>query len=221
MNKYIVIGDIHGCGKTLVKLLDRLEAYPDRKIIFIGDYIDRGPNSAIALDTAIKLADERDCVFLRGNHEEMMLDAFERQSPGNWTINGGMQTMISLRLTSLREEIPHPYKDFLESTLMYHDTEEYFFVHAGLPAERKIADMLQDESDVQSMLWERTHLDSEYQVWEKTVVFGHTPVPEPIITEKMIGIDTGCVFHSRKGLGKLTALLLPERETIQVENCEF
>jgi serine/threonine protein phosphatase 1 len=221
LSKYIVIGDIHGCGKTLAKLIEQLKPYTDRKLIFIGDYIDRGANSALALDVAMKASERWECIYLRGNHEQMMLDAFINKAPTMWTFNGGMQTMISLKIQSVNDGIPEPYFSFFLQTLMYYDTDEYFFVHGGLPAEKKISEMLQNEEDIGSMLWERSHLNSDFQVWEKKVVFGHTPFVEPLITDKMIGIDTGCVFRSHEGLGNLTAILLPENKIIQIKNCEF
>ncbi len=220
MKKYIAIGDIHGCGKTLQKLLNRLQKYDDRIFVFIGDYIDRGPNSKLVFDSIMKFAEQNDCVFLKGNHELMMEEAFDRKFAGYWTRNGGLQTMISMGIKNVQSDMPEPYGSFVKDTLLYYDAEDYFFVHAGLPPMATINQVLENK-DLESMLWERSHIDAPKVNWEKPVVFGHTPLSKPMLDGYKIGIDTGCVFHNNPDLGKLTALLLPEKEIIQEKYSEF
>ena len=91
-----------------------------------------------------------------------------------------------------------------------------FFVHAGLKPHLTIEENL-EQNDEKVFMWEREHLGSESFSWEKTVVCGHTPRPEPINRDKLILIDTGCVYHMQPGMGRLTAVRLPEREFIDVE----
>jgi hypothetical protein len=79
-----------------------------------------------------------------------------------------------------------------------------------------VAESLDDGKEIDKFLWERSHLNSMEKPWEKTVIFGHTPRPEPVQDSKMIGIDTGCVYQ-RVGYGKLTAVKLPEKEFVQQE----
>lgn len=74
----IAIGDIHGCAITMDALLDRIQPGPDDTLIFIGDYIDRGPDSKGVIDRLIRLREEQECVFLRGNHEELLLGYLDR-----------------------------------------------------------------------------------------------------------------------------------------------
>jgi serine/threonine protein phosphatase 1 len=66
-------------------------------------------------------------------------------------------------------------------------------------------------------LWERGHLEADAFAWEKPVVCGHTPRPDPINRDKLLMIDTGCVYHMQPGMGTLTAVRLPEREFVEVE----
>lgn len=211
----MAIGDIHGCCRTMEKLLDRLTEYPGRTFVFIGDYIDRGPCSRQAVDRVMEFAQRHYCIFLRGNHEQMLLDALQTGDYSLWSMNGGGTTLDSYDATPDHPELPPSHMQFYRSTRMYYDTPDYFFVHAGLPAELSVAETLQHErSYYQEFLWDRSHLETATNNWEKTVVFGHTPVPEPLIGTNKIGIDTGCVFKGL-GLGTLTAVLLPEQEFIR------
>lgn len=212
--KYVAIGDIHGCLESLKSLIGKLEPYTDRQFIFIGDYIDRGPHSKEVVDYLLNLQQEVDCVFLRGNHEQMLLKAIQQDQPKLWLMNGGRATLKSYGLQDLSQSLPEPHVAFYQQTKMFFETRDYFFVHGGISPAKTIKESLQNEAEVQEYLWERSHLDAFETPWEKTVVFGHTPRPHPINKEKMIGIDTGCVFD-RMGYGKLTAVKLPEEEFIQ------
>lgn len=213
--KYLAIGDIHGCLQSLKGLLEKLSEYRDEyTFIFVGDYIDRGPDSKGVVEHLITFKEEQDCIFLRGNHEQMLLEAYFNDNLDMWLMNGGKSTLASYNATYDNLNFPADHLDFYRSTKMYFDTEDYFFVHAGLSPVKSIAESLMDEEHVVKFLWERSHLNSFETPWEKTVVFGHTPRPHPIRKPKMIGIDTGCVYDSL-GYGKLTAVLLPEEEFVQ------
>ncbi len=213
-SKYIAIGDIHGCFHSMKALLEKLEPFYDRQFVFVGDYIDRGPGSKQVVDYLLEFRERVDCVFLRGNHEQMLLDALHHNKKDLWFMNGGRATIESYESEGREMKLPDSHKEFYENTRLYYDTENYFFVHAGLSPARTIADSIEDENEVQEFLWERSHLNAFETPWEKTVVFGHTPRPKPIQKENMIGIDTGCVFD-RVGYGKLTAVKLPEEEFLQ------
>ncbi|HEX6981793.1 MAG TPA: metallophosphoesterase family protein [Balneolaceae bacterium] len=211
--KYIAIGDIHGCYQSLEALLNKLEAHTDRQFIFIGDYVDRGPASQKVVEHLMELQQQVDCVFLRGNHEQMLLDAFNEGQFKLWMANGGKTTLKSYGIDRFGS-LPGNHLEFYNQTKLYYDTEDYFFVHAGLSAAKTIKESLQDEEEVEGFLWERSHLNAFETPWEKKVVFGHTPRPQPIRKNGMLGIDTGCVFD-KVGYGKLTAVKLPEEEFIQ------
>lgn len=162
----------------------------------------------------LELKEQRDCIFLRGNHEQMLLDATERGNAGLWLHNGGDTTLRSYGLEPGKLDFPEEHMDFFRSTKLYHETADYFFVHAGLPAFQTIEQSLNDPEAIRDFLWTRDHIRAVETMWEKTVVFGHTPSKSPIHRLNMIGIDTGCVYSSF-GYGKLTALILPQESFIQ------
>lgn len=211
--KYLAIGDIHGCVESMKSLLKQISHHNDREFIFVGDYIDRGPDSKGVVDYLLEYQKQQDCIFLRGNHEQMLLDAYLQNDIDLWLMNGGKSTLESYEATFREFNLPEKHLEFYKNTRLYYDTLNFFFVHAGISPAKTIEQALQDESK-KEFLWERSHLNAHEIPWEKTVVFGHTPRPHPILKKKMIGIDTGCVYES-VGYGKLTAVLLPEVEFIQ------
>lgn len=214
MNKSIIaIGDIHGCVRSLEALWKKLKPYKDCTHVFVGDYIDRGPDSKGVIDFLLKAKNERDVVFLQGNHEYMLLNSLETGNSKNWMLNGGKSTLSSYNVNSVIN-LPDSHIDFYIGTQLYYETDDYFFVHAGAPAGQSLDESKKDDHSKEYFLWGRDHLDAFETPWEKTVVFGHTPRENPIRKPKMIGIDTGCVYN-KTGLGKLTAAVLPETKFIQ------
>ncbi|MDR8392384.1 serine/threonine protein phosphatase [Aliifodinibius sp. S!AR15-10] len=213
-NKFIVIGDIHGCLESLNALLGKLAKYDDRTIVFIGDYIDRGPDSKGVVDLLLEYRQDHDCIFLRGNHEQMLLDAIRKDGVNLWLTNGGRSTLRSYGTNDRELDLPEEHIKFYYNTQIYYDTPDYFFVHAGLAPHKTIEESIANKKEHVEFLWERSHLNAFETSWEKKVVFGHTPRPHPLQKEKMLGIDTGCVYQSL-GYGKLTAALLPEEKFIQ------
>lgn len=213
-HNYLAIGDIHGCPRSLEALLDKLTEHDDRQFVFIGDYVDRGPDSKGVVDLLLDFQKQHNCVFLRGNHEQMLMDAVEYGDLDMWLMNGGRATLESYQSDDDEIDLSKEHLDFYKKTRLYYDTPEYFFVHAGISPAKTIRQCLEDEDEVKKFLWERSHLNAFETPWEKTIVFGHTPRPFPIRKNKMLGIDTGCVYDSL-GYGKLTAVLLPEVEFIQ------
>ncbi len=211
----IAIGDIHGCVRTLEALLDRLALTADDHLVFVGDYVDRGPDSKRVIDRLLALQRERSCVFLRGNHEALMLNYLDQGEYDLWRINGGIATLSSYLNSDRTLHIPEDHLAFIRETRLYYDTPSFFFVHAGLKPDLTIADNLEEATE-DVFLWERSHLKASTLAWEKTVVCGHTPRPEPLNAPKLINIDTGCVYHMHPGLGHLTAVRLPERIFVQV-----
>lgn len=211
----IAIGDIHGCAKTLDALLDRLELTSDDHLIFVGDYIDRGPDSKGVIDRLIALKEEHECTFLRGNHEALMLGYFDMGAFNLWRVNGGIQTLQSYVDGDSEIEIPEEHTQFVRDTEMYYETDDFLFIHAGLKPDLTIEENL-DRFGEDVFLWEREHLRAEELAWEKPVVCGHTPQPQPVNRDKLILIDTGCVYHMQPGMGRLTAVRLPEREFVDI-----
>lgn len=224
---WYAIGDVHGCLRTLDALLDRLAEdaggtlRPDDVLVFVGDYVDRGPASADVLDRMIELEAASVegtgpcCVFLRGNHDQMMLDYAEGTGDADlWWVNGGRTTLESYEKRG-EHRLPSAHIEFLRRTELVADGVGFAFVHAGLDTRRSVADNLADP-DPRIALWTRQHLDADLSAWEKPVVCGHTPVEEPIDTPHLLAIDTGAVFVHRPGLGRLTAVSLPDRRFLSV-----
>jgi len=210
----VVIGDIHGCAKTLERLWEKLQPYEDRMHIFVGDYIDRGEDSKGVIDFLLSVRDQRSCVFLKGNHEEMLLRATEPDRFELWLRNGGKATMRSYGYPATVEDLPSTHRTFFEETVLCCDLPSFFVVHAGIPHNVTIDTVMQTDEYNDYMLWDREHLNVFETAWEKTVIFGHTARAYPIRKEKMLGIDTGCVYDA-PGFGKLTAVVLPEMTFVQ------
>lgn len=219
---YIAIGDIHGCLTPLQRLIETLNPKPTDTLVFLGDYVDRGPNTKGVIDYLIELRQTYSCVFLLGNHEVLMLDYIAGLLPvTDWERNGGLATLDSYTDNGT-VQIPDSHLDFLKACLPYFDTPDYFFVHGGLKPFRTIEDNLRYMTTLE-LVWERSHLDDEVlnaadYKWEKTVVCGHTPIPRPIVLDKLIAIDTGCVYNYHSHFGRLTAISLPEKHITQVDN---
>jgi len=210
------IGDIHGCVNTLNLLLEKIEPGADDHLVFIGDYVDRGPNTKAVIERLIRLQGECECTFLRGNHEEMMLDFLDFRESELWHINGGDATLASYVAGTDNYDIPEEHETFIRATVAYWNEPDFFFVHAGLKPHLTIEENLVHHSS-EVFLWERSHLAAKELAWEKPVVCGHTPQREPIDRPLLICIDTGCVYMSYPGYGVLTAVRLPERDMIQVK----
>ncbi len=216
------VGDIHGRDDLLARLLDQIEAdAKDRGschnvLIFLGDYVDRGLQSKDVLDrlTGARLPGF-DYVFLRGNHEQAMLQFLDDAAFGKtWKYYGGLETLHSYGVTELTrtddpaaferarerfvEALPAAHLNFLKSLMLSAEFGGYFFAHAGVrpgvPLHRQI------EED---LLWIREgFLDSD-RAFGKIVVHGHTPREEAVVKANRIGVDTGAYMT-----GLLTAVVL-------------
>ncbi len=205
MKKIFAVGDIHGCFDKLRVLMDKIDIDFDRDIlVFLGDYIDRGPDSFEVVKYLINLKKRmREIVFLKGNHEEMLEGYLSGSDRLFFLANGGRQTLESYMNQSrngLTSPIPHEHLDFFETLPLYYQTDNYIFVHAGL--RNKVPLEMQESHD---LLWIRdSFIRSKYD-FGKRVIFGHTPFPEPLIQPNKIGIDTGACYGN-----KLTCVKLPE-----------
>lgn len=216
------VGDIHGRADLLDQIMQRIihdsnAAAPAREtiLVFVGDYIDRGPDSAGVLDRLIKLkSDERFTTYLlKGNHEVMFLDFLAEPSAFfQWAANGGVTTLESydidviasrdespqrLRQTALAA-VPDSHLLLLRSLENSRTIGDYMFAHAGVRPGVPL-----DEQREEDLVWIRQpFLDFEGD-FGKTIIHGHTPVQEPDIRANRIDIDT-LAWRS----GVLTALVL-------------
>ena len=198
-----VIGDIHGCLRPLKRLLAMIAPQPGDEVIFIGDYIDRGPQSREVVEYLLTLKSR--CVFLMGNHERMLLDYLDgKDDDGIYLSNGGMATLRSYGDDFAR--IPQAHISFFRSLRPMYETPEFLFVHAGI---RPMVPL--DKQQLDDLVWIRQEFFQFIGRFPKPVVFGHTPLRQVLLLPDRIGIDTGCVYG-----GKLTCLKLPGRQIIQV-----
>jgi len=206
MSSY-VIGDIHGCYESLKRLIDNIPLSTNDKLIFLGDYIDRGPNSKEVIDFLIQLSKNYECIFVRGNHEQMLLDYVqEGKNLQLWYLNGAGAT---LRSYGGIEKIPESHLEFFRSTRFYHIIDEKFFVHAGVKP-----GVLLENQRKSDFLWIRDEfIYSKNPLPGFIVIFGHTPFEKPLIQPDKIGLDTGCVYG-----GKLSCMCLESGRIFEV-NC--
>lgn len=213
-------GDIHGRSDLLKQMFTVIDADMERNPasrsieVFLGDYIDRGPDSAHTLDLLLDRSLYRETVFLKGNHEAYFLEVL--RDPGKldeWRQFGGLQTLMSYGIQpsinpgaseqtelirSLTEILPVDHLRFLENLKPSFVCGDFFFVHAGVRPGIPLKE--QHEAD---LLWIRSEfLDSE-EDFGKFIVHGHTPVREPDIRPNRINIDTGAY-----ATGKLTLLTI-------------
>jgi serine/threonine protein phosphatase 1 len=214
----LAFGDIHGHYDETKKLVELVKPDNHDTLVFIGDYIDRGKQSFEVIEYILELKQQYNCVFLKGNHEEMFMDYMSGIDNDLYLYNGGDATILSYsdhgfdisQYTHYTDrEFPETHMDFIANLKLYHEDEKYIFVHAGLfpseiPLEKQSQNML---------LWVREPFISSKQSFGKKVIFGHTPFREPLNMENKIGIDTGIAYG-----GKLTCVILPDEKFISVKN---
>lgn len=207
-----VIGDIHGCHRSLTQLLPLVLHRADT-LVFLGDYVDRGPQSQAVIATILSLQRARGRVIaLLGNHDFLFLQYLRGKDSSLFLQVGGRQTLASYDLSPTADQdeqarsIPPEHLAFLHSLPLYWQDQHALYVHAGLQPGRHLS-----QQTPQWCLWAREQFIHTRYDFGKPVVFGHTVFTEPLMTANRIGIDTGAVYG-----GRLTALLLPQRELISV-----
>ena len=211
MQRIFAVGDIHGCYEKLCALMDKIPLNMEQdQLLFIGDYIDRGPGSIEVLDYLIDLKKRLPgIIFLKGNHEDMLQNYLDGNDRFTYLLNSGQQTLDAyLNKQDASEDYPVPsaHLEFLSELRLYYQTENYIFVHAGMRDKVPLESQLETD-----LLWIRDEfIYSDYD-FGKRVVFGHTPFKEPLVQTNKIGIDTGAVYGNR-----LTCVQLPEMKFFSV-----
>ena len=224
------IGDIHGCLKQLIslqkKILNTKEFQKGNDLlIYIGDYIDRGPNTKDVINLILKLQKEKvNSIFLMGNHEQVMIDfLFNKINNLKYWLNlGADQTFKSYKIevaefikdgfgddtidrlrSVLLNELSDEHIHFLKNLRLFYSVGNYLFVHAGINPEKTLKD--QDKMD---LLWSRSDkfFDKNFK-FEKIIVHGHTPEEKVINFPYRINVDIGCFFS-----GKLSCVCLNDKD---------
>lgn len=217
--RIFAFGDIHGCHRKLAVLLHRLPYDPQRDtLVFLGDYINRGPESRQVLETLLEL--ERTCqntVFLMGNHEQALLDYTSHGDPE--ALRGlramGIETTVESYNSSMRKLVdlscmPIAHRDFLRRLQFSYLYDDYVFTHADISEEMQDAMAYggplphPNAHDLPGLLASRRLGREDTSIRNCRIIFGHLPFRYPLVREDRIGIDTGAVYGNL-----LTAVELP------------
>lgn len=198
MPRYIVITDIHGELRKLESVLSKIKTHPDDIFVFMGDYIDRGPDSKGVVEKVIAQSQTHKCIYLIGSHEYAYMHSQndEYYSFLFWNY-GGPATVKSY---GSFENIDKIHGDFFRSLKFYHLTDKYLFVHAGINP----AYPLEQQDEVDLVYIRGKFIYSKHNLPQK-IIFGHTEFEKPYIDEGKIGIDLGCGKYKN---AKLCALIL-------------
>ncbi|MCA9175547.1 MAG: serine/threonine protein phosphatase [Planctomycetales bacterium] len=232
MTRHLAIGDIHGCFDAL-QALERFVGFrEDDVIVTLGDYVDRGPKSCHVLDWLLHLDRSGRLRPLRGNHEIIMVDAFQEDAPlQDWFRVGGDATLRSYSPfdefgdAGTFADVPDAHWDFLTARLLpYYETDTHFFVHANA-----YPDLALDDQPGHMLYWERFD-DPPRHESGKIMICGHTSQSSgiPVTNGSAVCIDT-CAYgggwlsclHVESGLiwqanerGETRRLWLEEVETV-------
>jgi serine/threonine protein phosphatase 1 len=216
------VGDVHGRADLLKQLFSRIDEdlkdHPvaDTMHVFLGDYIDRGQDSAAVLDLLIERANTHQMACLKGNHELYLSEFLENPSIlGAWAQYGALPTLASYGLTpkinagfkeqadlaaGLCNAMPKSHAKFLAGLKLCFTCGDFFFAHAGVRPGTPLSRQLEED-----LLWIRDDFLLHEEPFEKIIVHGHTPVKEPDVRKNRINIDTGAY-----ATGRLTCLKLEE-----------
>ncbi len=218
------ISDIHGCYNTFVHLLEQeIKLQYNDELYLLGDYIDRGPDSKKVIDHIMQLKEEGYQVHpLRGNHEDMLLNAFISERDNEFWINfGGNTTLESFGVEDVTE-LPEKYVDFFRQLDFFVKLDDYLLVHAGFNFE-----VIDPFKDVHAMMWVRNFEPNKLFTGNRTIVHGHTPTPIIDIWQSLqadpllvVSIDAGCAHIHKEEMGFLAALNLDTLQLHSVENMD-
>ncbi len=215
------IGDIHGRADLLQGIHDRIAAdardnpAPETRVIYLGDYVDRGPSSREVVEMLIARATGLPTTHLKGNHEAMLLQFLEDTTIGpEWYAYGGLATLASYGVNprsegnaetqlvaaqrELLDKFPASHREFLAGLSTHVSFGDYFFVHAGVRPGVPLA-----QQQVSDLIWIREAFLESPDFHGKIVVHGHSYRSEPELLANRIGIDTGAY-----ATGRLTCLVL-------------
>ncbi len=199
-----VIGDIHGCLDEMRYLLEGLPLQRGDRIVFLGDYIDRGPDSCGVISHLLELqtANDHTMVFLKGNHEDMLLAylGLGGHYGDMFLYNGGATTLASYGIidfgapaAEIAAQLPSSHLQFVANLETFFVIKPFFCVHAGIHPLKSLNQ--QDESE---MLWIRNEFILKPHSLPFTVLFGHTPQSEVFFDlPYKIGLDTGLVYGNK------------------------
>lgn len=203
--RYFVIGDVHGRFKRLVDVLKQIESFKtsDNQIVFLGDYVSRGPESRKVLTLVKELVDSGQAVAIKGNHDDMMVKCYRdpvSEESFWWKHNYLKKTNQSYHsLKGWDSELYKEHVMFIESMPLWYTTETFYFSHSG---------------DPKDPLWGRPpDQDLSVGVYPLYNIHGHTPRPSPFIGKYRANLDTGAAWEN----GRLTCGIWDEGSKQLVE----
>lgn len=214
MPRTYALSDLHGCLDKLARLVARCRSDAGSKptrFVFLGDFIDRGPDSRGVLEFVMTMQDHDpgQVICLCGNHEDLALAAID--DPGEidqWVAyNGGDKALRSYGV-SAPSELPARHVDWMRALATHHDDGRRFFVHAGVNPSRAL-----DHQDRHDLLWIREPFLSDARDYGRFIVHGHTPVKggQPDLRNNRVNIDTATVMG-----GPLTAAVFDDHSSAPI-----
>jgi len=216
--RQFVIGDVHGCLEELVALVEGLPLERGDTLVFLGDYVDRGPNSRGVVDFILHLRGrgEYEIRCLKGNHEDMLLSfvGLGGNHGDMFLFNGGFATLTSYEVNAtgnpsaggaqFLSALPASHRDFFASLDPYCFLGEFLCVHAGIQPLRSWEEQVEEE-----MLWIRQEFIQNEHPFPNTILFGHTPMQEVFFhLPYKVGLDTGLVYGNRLSCLEVTGKTL-------------
>lgn len=208
------IGDIHGRADLLREVTGKIDAHLQKKPcsrhirIFLGDYVDRGPDSRGVIDNLIEIEQRTEAIFLKGNHETFIAEFIDNPKIlPTWRSLGGLETLASYGvLSSLNADpeqqrqlanqfstaLPLSHFQFFDRLRSSFSFDGIFFAHAGIRPGMPLASQMEND-----LIWIRNEFLEHHGLFEKMVVHGHTPVRMPDVQPNRINIDTGAYVTGR------------------------
>jgi serine/threonine protein phosphatase 1 len=217
-SRLFIVGDIHACPTELETLIHSLPLDKEDRLVFLGDYVDRGPGACEVIDFLLEFESSREgqVFFLKGNHEDMLLDylGYAGHYGDAFLFNGGHTTLKSYGLSPImtRKEmaalLPEAHLRFLLNLRTRYLAEDILCVHAGISPLRPL-----EEQNEEELLWIRQEFIFNPHPLPYTIIFGHTPQREVFFDlPYKVGIDTGLVYG-----GKLSCLEVVENKLFQIK----
>lgn len=205
-HRIYAVGDVHGRADLLDVLLDKIVRDASlspctRSLVFVGDYIDRGPDSRGVIDRLLHPPEGFETYHLRGNHDQALLDFLENPSSyRTWRRYGAGETLQSydveppsdsanaeaIARDDLADKLPEAHLRFFQGLEPYVQIGSYHFVHAGARPGVPL-----EEQSLEDMMWIRDEFLNSEEDFGKVIVHGHTPADRPVCRSNRIGIDTG------------------------------
>lgn len=192
-----IVADIHGEITKLESIVNYIIGYDSSaKFIFIGDYVDKGENAKETLDFLTAFKNDRDCVFLWGNHEYCWMDI--RQYKSYLLKYGGLNTIRSFNggsVEEVSEKLRNNYSSIFDSLVNYQIVGKYIVTHSGVPPECYSADALKEAGTIKFLFNRYDFINEKSLVSDQyKVIFGHTSFFNPYSDNYKIGVDTGACY---------------------------